>query len=352
MAESCNHSVSGVPHIEFDPSEHDHLYIDLDNLGTHYMHTLQPETGVPLFLYVAMEMLTKCAMSRQTDLASSYVNLIANTNTRFPTVYNPACKICYLVAYLYRDCKDEEEAKETLLEEETITVFEVNRELWTRIRPKPLYINKHFLRYVDYIDYPMALLSEEFRYPLEPQKTHRYDLLRKKFYLFEWRDGFSYLTYYAIVCGGKRGKAAGYILGNMMFLVQYHLATYFKDDMDIAEAHYILEKLRLYPGSHSIISKLCKVIGIAICELELEYETKSFVPTPFYEIRGSDWYKSEVTNCVATILSLNNCFAFKPEWPVDFSFTHTPDCSTRPHLCFCRFIKFLERTYRFHYMSI
>lgn len=348
MSEANHHTVSGLPHKEFNPMYNTGLYISLKNIDeSKWMRTLHPEAGVPLFLFTAMEALKDCIMEREDDTAKSYINLIVNTNIRYPTPPNSECRICQLVNYLLKKCENLDEAKEILMKEDTIIVFEVNRELWTRIHPKPLYVTKSFLKYAESIDYPMALLEEEFRYPLSLHRTYQYELLRKRFYLHEWRNGLSYLTYFALK--NKRenyAKTAGYILANMMILTMHQLSEFFKDDLSVEEPHYILEKMRLYPRSHDILLKVSKVVGMAICELELE-GISDYQPISAYDVRESDWYKSKVTNCISTMMCLNNYLAFKPEWPIRFSFYHIPDCETQPELCFCRFPNFLQRAHNF-----
>ncbi|KAM7533552.1 hypothetical protein Aperf_G00000123646 [Anoplocephala perfoliata] len=167
MQGPIHHAISEIPHANFTPQIHNNLYLNLNNLPLNEeMRTLYP-FGIPIFLHTALDVLANAALTQDPDVTVSIDTQITYTNIRKPTPPHPDCLICRIVDWIITSCPNPHECRTRLQSLNLITIFEVNRELWCRILPKPLLVDEVVLIYAEMIDYPRALTDTNFFSPLQ-----------------------------------------------------------------------------------------------------------------------------------------------------------------------------------------
>lgn len=347
MQDPIHHSISGIPHCRFDPRLHSNLYLDLNNLPLNEeMQAIHP-LGIPFFLYTTMVALLRAAFVRDLNTTVSFVTHITHTKIRKPTPPHPNCQICQNVTWIITSCPNPQACKERLEGLSVITIFEINREMWCRIFPKPLLIESEFLQYAEMINYPAAFLGTDFIYPLQPGEVHQLTIPQKRNVLHEWRNGLSYLAFRTLK---RRGELYGRVASVILAIVHIITALQFTRIHPVQGQHssfcyFILDTIRVWPQAYELLKTVSQAVGSAIGELVLigEYWPGMYEHYPEdFRVEDSDWYQNRLSTCVQTMIALNNNKIFAYDEDITATFVHRPNCAISPNLCYCRFVNILQ----------
>lgn len=343
------HAISGVRHDVFDINVHYNLLIDLNNLphDQPMMQVHQP-TAVPYFIIgpLGAFSLIVIGASSSTEL---FLTNYDNCTFRNPTPYHPDCRICVLVQWVLENCPSVTACVGKLLKETPLNIFEVNREIWCRLYPKPIEFSKSFLRYSSKIDYFMILKKPFYVYPISPSGTCHYNLEEKKRLLLEWRNGLSYLAHRSLKRKGEKcGRVASYILEKLQSLFTKYIVKLFNNisELDSDSPYYVLDSVRLSSYFSNVFEDWAISVGTALCDMEYENpESHPGIIDPRatgYLDRKSYTFQVLVGICITTLFALNCPAIYNYDGDIASSYFHNSNCQLDWRKCYCRFALYLQ----------
>ncbi|VDN99451.1 unnamed protein product [Rodentolepis nana] len=206
-------------------------------------------------------------------------------------------------------CQNGKECYEALNKESLSTVFEVNREIWTRIYPRPIYLSKIFMNFSERFDFAGFFYTPGFAENPELYLSTEMNIRRQFFYA--WRNALSYLGHRSMYYRFPRSALnGGFILNGMLSVLRKLMLNKHKElrPMVANMPVYMLDACLLFPDLKELIMKVSQLVGSSICAIQLKPEfwptiTSTFRPknTMFQE---SDYYQKAVAR-VDTKLDLS-----------------------------------------------
>lgn len=292
----------------------------------------------------------KCLISavHRTSDYSFILNIKDEVRT-LPAEFNPLCKVCILVHWLLMKCQNGKECYEALNKESLSTVFEVNREIWTRIYPRPIYLSKIFMNFSERFDFAGFFYTPGFAENPELYLSTEMNIRRQFFYA--WRNALSYLGHRSMYYRFPRSALnGGFILNGMLSVLRKLMLNKHKElrPMVANMPVYMLDACLLFPDLKELIMKVSQLVGSSICAIQLKPEfwptiTSTFRPknTMFQE---SDYYQKAVARGIAALFFLNNRTIFKINKNIRLTYIHLPGCAKNKNdNCICKFAYWLEK---------
>ncbi|KAL5107108.1 hypothetical protein TcWFU_009153 [Taenia crassiceps] len=343
-----------LPHRAFNPQCDEHLYINLDCMNPSTpMVTFDDKfkccvaQGVPVPLFIAgpLMVLRTIYEGGQNCDTESFFNCLDYTTIYDPTPENPQCTVCDLVQWLLKKCCSLQECMGRLYNQNQMIMFEVMREIFVRLRPKPLPISPRHIEIAkrfNYIGLPFHnfLLSPMTPHIAESGVNWNTQLAGS----LEWTNGFMYLLYLDIGERGMQSNVARFIFVNLIRILRRYSGIAFPPQCCPSLAQfYMLEAVRCHQSvALQPIMKLARALSLAL----LEYEPFGFVcdtpPLPGYRKEEIYAYRHNMQRVMENILMMNVTDIFYNSPNLNGAIRHTREQHSMPNTCACRFAQSLE----------
>ncbi|KAL5970810.1 hypothetical protein TSMEX_001461 [Taenia solium] len=348
---------SNTVHRPFDLQLDANLYIDLENLppdtpmmafGNDYDEPMDEGIDVPLFIAGPMRVLRDIIEDPLTDSTDNFINDLDFSLIYDPTPYEPQCHVCGLVQWLLMECQNYGQCFAQLWELEQIIVFEVMREIWCRLRPKPLaFSGRHLYQAlrVNYFSLPTLNLYPLPLSPFHPPVIRQW-LFEGRYYTLEWTYGFMFLIHEDIESAGERAPVSCFLFANVSRILRASIA----DELPHVSTPrnswlYILDAIWTRPGvALTLVMKLARTIFLTIAEMEGDWLPNPTPPPPGFRREQSMWYRRRMLHIMENILAMNVAELFHNGANPENFYQHSIHCATSPMRCFCRYARRLAST--------
>ncbi|EUB56129.1 zinc finger protein [Echinococcus granulosus] len=347
---------SELLHRPFDSQIDTDLYIDLENLppdtpmmtfGNDYDLLSDEGISIPLFIAGPMKVLRSINDERGIQHPDNFLLDLDYRLIYDPTPYEPQCDVCELVRWLLTECENYGQCLEELFGLQQIVIFEIMREIWCRLRPKPLVFSGRHLQHALRINYFMLPASNIFVSPMTPMlgeilpgwEEVRYSSL-------EWTNGFMFLIRDDIDNAGPLGHISGFIFANLIRLLRVHLENELPQLAEGTNSEfYVLDAIRANPlVVLQAVMKLGRAVFLTLTALEGDWLPYDTPPPRGFRKEESQWYRRSVRRIVENMLMMNLAELFFNASNAESFYRHRDDCTISPHTCLCRFARFLEST--------
>lgn len=289
------------------------------------------------------------AVKRSPDV--TFIEEIKDEVRTLPAEFHPGCKVCNLVNWILMACPNESECYERLKQESLITLLEVNREIWTRIYPRPIFLSRMFMTFSERVDLGGFFYIPDF--VKDPQQYLSTEMMIKRQFFYAWRNALSFLGHRSMFIRHPRSSRNGCYILNAMLTILQTLMVNKHWEIRPMKAHmpvYMSDCCLLFPDLKELIMKVAQIVGSSICAIELEAD---FWPTIVNEYKpknfmfqDSDYYQKAVARCIAALFYLNNREIFKMNRDIRQSYIHLPGCEKGKYdACICKFARWLEKHY-------
>ncbi|VDM22448.1 unnamed protein product [Hydatigera taeniaeformis] len=308
---------SSVLHRRFDPDTDANLYIDLENLPPNtpmmsfedtYDFEVDGGIEIPLFIAGPMKVLLCLVEDSVFDNSDDFMDDLGYRLIYDPTPYEPECDVCCLVEWLLTECHNYAECLTELFGLEQIRIFEIMREIWCRLRPKPVAFSGLHVQFSREINYLTIPLSNIYNLPLFPYLGHfPLPWEERRDSSLEWTYGFMSLVHDDIVNAGRRGPVSCFLFINIMRILRAYIANVLPSvDAGTNPSLYVLNAIREDQEIVlSAIMKLSKALFLTIAELEGDWLPEDSPPPPGFRKEESLWYRLSIRRIVENLLTMN-----------------------------------------------
>ncbi|KAL5106883.1 hypothetical protein TcWFU_005808 [Taenia crassiceps] len=349
---------SDVVHRPFDLQLDVDLYINLENLppntpmmafGNDYDQPIDQGINIPLFIAGPMVVLRDIITEPGVRHTDDFIDELDFSLIYDPTPFEPQCEVCDLVQWLLTECQNYGQCLSRLFVLRQIIIFEIMREIWCRLRPKPLaFSGRHLdqaLR-VNYIAlpgltaYPVPLPQFTLPIPMHWLQGGREVSL-------EWTYGFMFLTHEDIESAGELAPVSCFIFANLIQLLRLYVESALPTlPVETNSRLYILDAIWTSPTTVlPAVMKLARSIFLTLVELEGDWlPDPHSPPPPDFRREQSPWYRRRMRRIVENMLTMNAAELFHNGANPGNFYQHNIDCEIFPQLCPCRFARYLEST--------
>ncbi|KAL5970809.1 hypothetical protein TSMEX_001460 [Taenia solium] len=350
----CSRHSCGLPHSAFNPQCDEYLYIDLECMdpdtpmvGFDDKYKCPVEQGAPIPLFIAGPLISLRYIYEggQNCDSGTFFDCLDYTAIYDPTPENPQCLVCCLVQWLLTQCCDLQECMGRLCSQDQIVVFEVMREIFVRLRPKPLPISYRHVEIAKRFNYIELPFHNYLRSPMTPHiATQGVDWETQLMGSLEWTNGFMYLLYSDIGERGIQSHIARFIFVNLIRILRRYSEIAFPPQCSSdCPQYYMLEAVRCNQNvALQPIMKLARALFLAL----LEYEPYGFVcdtpPVPGYRKEEVYTYQHNMRRVMENILMINVTDIFYNKIDLNSTIVHTLEQHDIPNTCICRFARSLE----------
>lgn len=347
---------SHIVHQPFDPQRDVDLYINLENLppgtpmmtfGNDYRDPIDAGIEIPVFIggpmWVLLEIIEEGGIHPTDDL----INDLNSSLIYDPTPYEPQCTVCVLVRWLLTQCQHYGECLH-LCRLRQIMIFEIMREIWCRLRPKPLAFSGRHLDQASRIKYlilPMHNMYPLPLFPFAPPAVLPW-VQGGRLVSLEWTYGFMFLIHEDIVSAGELAPISRFLFANLIRILRAYINAKLPFVPGATNSRlYILDAIWLNSGiALEVVMKLAKTIFLTLAELEGDWIPHPTPPPPGFRRENSIWYRKRMQRIVDNLLAMNVAELFYNGANPENFYQHSINCATSPQLCPCRYARHLAAT--------
>ncbi|KAL5970811.1 hypothetical protein TSMEX_001462 [Taenia solium] len=329
------------------------LFIDLEYLppktpaltfGDGFKHMCYPGIAIPLFIAGPMLVLrSKCEQVPNDGDASFFYDLEAE-GIQLPTPENRECWVCCLVSWLLRECDNFSDCCERLQNESQAIIYEVMKEIWCRLSPKPLLLSESLLLISKCIDLKrptriraLGLLG----HPIQPIRN--LDWSTRKAYSVTWMNAITRAVCQTLECGGVLNDVACFVFSNLIRILRnfvVRVPTPPEDYNDI-DQFYILDAIRRRPITvRLIIMQLANEVSLYLTHVDESWFGKKDGVSDVEDPRNMQTADELAQGVVENIFVMNMPQLFYRNVSAYQLYVHHRDCQRHPERCPCQYARY------------
>ncbi|EUB57517.1 hypothetical protein ECG_09493 [Echinococcus granulosus] len=347
------HHLTFLQHPPFQPKRHQHLYISLESLPPSTpalafspdLNTFRNRNGFPIPLFIAgpMMILFEGNMYPSWYYAThTFLTEISIEPRSDPTPMHPACEVCKSVRWLLRHCTSYRQCKQHFQGTSQGFVFEVLREICTRIRPKLLSFSRETTALLDSIELiqvqenPPYLLNIRQLLPKKPE--HVSELTFAELQLINIMIVFIHRDYLA---GSPRSIIGGFVLTNFIHifrLIMIRLQPNLRRSSPIDPVYSL-------PGTWNkplVVIEMLRLLATALSHSLIELDMNRIMMaaeagnTPLEDAIARQFlYERKLVQAMENLMAMNMPEVFDRLKTLSQKLNHWPDCPRNSRNCLC-----------------
>ena len=347
-ADLTSRHLTDVHHLNCDSGLDLHLPIDLLNLPAScatitvshdFMWYRNGGISLPLFIAGPVFVLYVQNLFAREHSICSFLNYLFSTEAQSPTPFHPDCDVCRLVEWLITECSDLIECYDRLFCQSQSIVFEIIKEIWSRLQPKPFRISKQLLNLCKCMELKNLSRNDWFSLPGNMNEVHQgLDWSNKRSYSLFWMNAIMRATHAPLNKRCMLENVTCFYLSHMIRIFQRYVRNVSPsmcDSGDIVQFQ-ILNAIKSNPVPvRNALKKLAMEIAFNLAEVE--ESTKEELGC-----NDSDTLNLMKVQVVENILVINTLELFSYDATIDSLYVHCIDCSTDPSRCFCSYAKSMD----------